>query len=126
MKTDELIKMLSTNLEPVRGGELRNVVMTALAGGAIVAFCLMLAIFGVPADTLRGEHFVLKVLALAFTLGLVGAGANLLVRFARPGDPGRKPLIAIGLLASNTTGCLLSIVFPFTGRWRPHYIWLPP
>jgi hypothetical protein len=98
MKTDELIKMLSTNLEPVRGAELRNVVMTALAGGTVVAFCLMLAIFGVPATTLGGEYFALKLLALAFTLGLVGAGANLLVRFARPGDPGRRPLIPIGLL----------------------------
>jgi hypothetical protein len=90
--------MLSTNLEPVRGGELRNTILMALAGGAVMAFCLMLAIFGVPADALGGENFGLKVLALAFTLGLVGASANLLVRLARPGDPGRQPLIPIGLL----------------------------
>jgi hypothetical protein len=98
MKTDELIRMLSTNLEPVRGRELRNLVTAALAGGAIVAFCLMLAIFGAPVDALGGEHFALKMLALAFTLGLVGAGANLLVRFARPVDPGRNSLVPIVLL----------------------------
>jgi hypothetical protein len=98
VKTEKLIEMLSTNLEPVRGGELRNLVLTALAGGAIVAFCLMLAIFGVPAGPHGGESFGLKLVALAFTLGLVGASANLLVRLARPGDPGRQPLIPIGLL----------------------------
>ena len=98
MKTDKLIEMLSTNLEPVKGGELRNVVLTALAGGAVVALCLMLAIFGVPADAVGGENFRLKVLALAFALGLVGASANLLVRLARPGDPGSKSLLPIGLL----------------------------
>ena len=98
MKTEKLIEMLSTNLEPVRGGDLRNVVLTALAGGAVAAICLMLAIFGVPADVLGGENFGLKLLGLAFTLGLVGAGANLLVRLARPGDPGSKSLLPIGLL----------------------------
>jgi hypothetical protein len=98
VKTEKLIELLSTNLEPVRGGELRNLVLTALAGGAIVAFCLMLAIFGVPAGLLGGESFGLKLVALAFTLGLVGASANLLVRLARPGDPGSKSLLPIGLL----------------------------
>jgi len=118
MKTDELIKMLSTNLETVRGGELRNVVMTALAGGAIAAICLMLAIFGVPADTLGGDRFLLKALALAFTLGLVGAGANLLVRLARPGDPGRKPLIPIGLLfLAMLSAGIIALLLAHPARW---------
>jgi hypothetical protein len=98
MKTEKLIEMLSSGVEPVRGGELRNVVLTALAGGAVLAFCLMLVVLGVPAGTLGGAQFWLKLLALAFTLSLVGASANLLVRLARPGDPGRKPLLPIGLL----------------------------
>jgi hypothetical protein len=49
MKTDELINLLSTNLEAVKGGELRNALMIALAVGAAAACCLMLAIFGLPA-----------------------------------------------------------------------------
>ena len=118
MKTDKLIEMLSTNLEPVKGGELRNVVLTALAGGAVVALCLMLAIFGVPADAVGGENFRLKVLALAFALGLVGAGANLLVRLARPGDPGRQPLIPIGLLflAMLVAGAV-ALLLTDSARW---------
>ena len=55
MKTDELINMLGTNLEPVKGGELRNALMIALTVGAAAASCLMLAIFGLPADALGDE-----------------------------------------------------------------------
>ena len=118
MKTEKLIELLSTNLEPVRGGELRNTVLMALAGGAVMAFCLMLAIFGVPADALGGENFGLKVLALAFTLGLVGVSANLLVRLARPGDPGRQPLIPIGLLflAMLVAGAV-ALLLTDSARW---------
>ena len=42
MKTNELIDMLGTNLEPVKGGKLRNTLMIALAVGALSASCLML------------------------------------------------------------------------------------
>ena len=96
MKTDELINMLGTNLEAVKGGELRNALMIALAVGAAAASCLMLAIFGLPAAALGGAYPGPKVLALAFTLGLVSAGASFLIGLARLGEPGRKPLILIG------------------------------
>ena len=58
MKTDELINMLGTNLEPVKGGELRSALMIALAIGAAAASCLMLAIFGLPDATLGGDYSV--------------------------------------------------------------------
>jgi hypothetical protein len=98
MKTDDLIDALAANIEPIKGGELRNTVMIALAIGAVVAFCLVLAMFGLPAAAPGGEFSALKVLALAFTLGLVAVGASLLIRSARPGEPGRKLLVLIGLL----------------------------
>jgi hypothetical protein len=98
MKTDDLINMLGTNVEPVTGRELRNTIVIALTVGAVAAFCLMLGIFGVPTGALGEEHFALKLPALAFTLGLVAAGANFLIRSARPGEPGRRPLLLVGLL----------------------------
>ena len=98
MRTDRLIEMLGTNLEPVKQGELRNPLVIALAVGAVAAICLMLAIFGVPASPLSGEGLSLRLLALAFTLALVCAGARLLVRSARPGEPGRRALIPVILL----------------------------
>jgi hypothetical protein len=98
MRTDELIDMLGANLEPVKTGRLRATLIVALAIGSASALCLTFAIFGLPADALAEGHFGLKVLALAFTLGLAAAGASFLVRAARPGEPGRTPLILIGLL----------------------------
>ena len=49
MKTDDLIDMLGTNVEPVKSGQLRNAFFIALAVGAVAAFCLMLATLGLPA-----------------------------------------------------------------------------
>src|SRR6266567_3115237 len=97
MKTDELIDMLGTNLEPVKGGQLRNTLIIALAVGAVAAFCLMLATFGLPVDALGGGYFGLRVLALTFTLGLVAAGPSFLISSARPGEPERKLLLLIGV-----------------------------
>jgi hypothetical protein len=98
MKTDDLINLLGTNIEPVKGGQLRNTLLAALAVGAAGALCLMLLIFGAPGEAIGREYLGLKVLGLAFTLGLVAAGASYLLRAARPGEPGRRPLVVIGLL----------------------------
>lgn len=98
MKTDELVDILGTNLEPVKGGQLRNTMIIAVAVGVVAAFCLMLATLGVPANALGGEHLGFKVIALAFALGLAAAGTRFLFRSAHPGQSGRKPLLVIGLL----------------------------
>lgn len=98
MKTDELIDMLATNPELVKGGQLRNTLVMALVVAVVAALCLMLVSLGVPANALGGEHFGFKVIALAFTLGLAAVGAMCLFRSARPGQSARKPLLLIGLL----------------------------
>jgi hypothetical protein len=98
MKTDELINMLGTNIEPVKGGQLRNTLLIALAMGAGAALCLMLAFFGAPSEAFGKDYFGLTALALTFTLGLVASGASFLFRAARPGIPGRRPLVVIGVL----------------------------
>ena len=98
MKTEDLIDMLSTNVERVKGEQLRNAHIVALVIGGAVAFCLMLGIFGVPADAFHSRSIALKALALAFTLGLVAAGASFLIQSARPGRPRGGPLILIAVL----------------------------
>jgi hypothetical protein len=100
VKTDELIEMLGTNLEPVKGGQLRNGLFIALtvAVSAVAALCLTWGALGMPSSALSGEHLGFKVIALAFTLGLAGAGASILFRSARPGQSGRRPFVLIGLL----------------------------
>src|SRR5258708_16163307 len=97
MKTDELIEMLGTNLEPAKGGHLHNALLIAFAVGAVAAFCLMLAIFGAPTEVFNGENIALDLLAMAFTLALAAAVIRFLIRAARPGQGGRGPLFLIGL-----------------------------
>src|SRR5258708_12939450 len=89
--------MLGTNLEPAKGGHLHNALLIAFAVGAVAAFCLMLAIFGAPTEVFNGENIALDLLAMAFTLALAAAGIRFLIRAARPGQGGRRPLFLIGL-----------------------------
>jgi len=100
VKTEELINMLGTNLEPVKGGQLRKTLLVALAVavGAVGAICLMWNALHMPADVQGGGHFGFKAIALAFTLGLAATGARILFTCAQPGQPVRKPLMLIGLL----------------------------
>jgi hypothetical protein len=97
MKTDRLIDLLGTNVESVKGGRLRSTLLIALVVGAVVAICLMLAIFGVPTEGFTVDLGP-RVLGLAFTLGVVALGAGFLMRAARPGKPGRWPLFVMALL----------------------------
>lgn len=101
MKTDDLIDMLGNNVEPVKGGRVRNALLAALGVGALVAICLMATIFDESLGRPSEAHFGYRVLALVFTLGLAASGAAFLVQAARPGTSGRWPLILIGLLFSG-------------------------
>jgi hypothetical protein len=98
VNTDDLINFLGRNIEPVKSGQLRNTILASLAVGAVVALCLMLVMFGAPDEAFRSEYLGLRFLGLVFTLGLVIAGMRFLLRAARPGAPGRTPLVVIGLL----------------------------
>jgi hypothetical protein len=119
MKTDELINMLASNLEPVKGEELRNTLTIVLGVGAVAAFCLMLAILGWPSAAFGGEYSGLKAIALAFALGVAFAGASFLIRSARPGEPGRKPLIAMGLLFIAVLAAgLVTLILARPAGWR--------
>ncbi|HLW89688.1 MAG TPA: DUF1109 domain-containing protein [Roseiarcus sp.] len=98
MKTDELIDLLGANVEPVKRGYMRTALLAALAVGAAAAFCLRLAVYGVPANPFSGEDVGLKVAGLALALSLVVVGGGFLIKSARPGEAGRGALIIIGLL----------------------------
>ncbi len=95
MKTDQLIDFLSTNLEPVHGGQVRKTLALALIVGGVGAFCVMLGTVGLRPDGM--SHLGFLALRLVFTLGLIVFGAALLARLAQPGQSGRR-LAALTLL----------------------------
>src|SRR5206468_2707185 len=90
MKTDQLIDMLSTNLERVKAGRLKKTLLLALVVGGAAAFCLMLTTVGLRTGVTDGFLPGYLALKLLFTLSLIGVGAVLLERLMRPGQDGRK------------------------------------
>ena len=114
MKTDELIDMLSTNLEPAKSGQFRKVLAFTVVAGGLAAFCVMLATVGLRTDTGGGFHPVYLVLKLLFMLTLIGAGAGLLAKLIRPGQDGRNlyKVIFLAFLAVGLAGVVMLILRP--------------
>jgi len=110
MKTDQLIDMLSTNLEPVKGsGQVRKAFAMALVIGGAASFCLMLATVGMRTAASGGFHPAFLVLKLLFMLVLIAVGTALLAQLIRPGQDGRRlykvvflPVLFVGLIGVVT------------------------
>ena len=111
MKTEDLISVLSTGVEPVHRGLVNRSVGVALALGALAALAAVLVGLGVRADLTTPRAVIFLVLKLAFALGTVGAASVYLTRLARPGGERRisiglaaVPFAAIMLLAAISLG----------------------
>jgi len=98
MKTDELVEFLSIQVEPVKATYLRRTLWLSLAVGIGVTVCLMLALFGVPTYAFDAAALRIQAVSFLFTLSLVAIGARFLVAVARPGEPGYKALLLMGLV----------------------------
>ena len=119
MKTDQLIDLLSTNVVRVDRRRLGGTLASALAVGAVLAFCAMLITVGLRPDLATGENLTFLALKLLFTLALLFLGARFLVRAMRPGRETRKPftLIFLPFIAAGIAALVaLAIVPPST--WR--------
>jgi hypothetical protein len=119
MKTDQLIDMLSTNLEPAKSGQLRKTLAFTLLVGGLAAFCVMLATVGLRSDG-GGSHKAFLVFKLLFMLSLIGAGTGLLGKLIRPGQDRRNlyKVISITFAAVGLTGVVALLVQP-SAAWRP-------
>jgi hypothetical protein len=85
VNTDQLIDVLSANLEPVRPGRFGKTLTVAILASGAAAFALMSATVGVRPDPGSTEHLRWIAVKLLFALSVVGVGAPLLVRSMRPG-----------------------------------------
>jgi hypothetical protein len=90
MKTDQLIDILSTNVEPVKSGQVWKPLIWALAIGGAASFCVMLATVGLRTDAAGGFHVGFLALKLLFMLSVIGTGTALLVKLICPGHEARK------------------------------------
>ena len=118
MKTDQLIDLLSTNVEPVKSGYLQKTLVYALFIGGVAAFCVMLTTVGwrsQASDKLDPRYLILKLL---FTISLVALGGTLLAKLMRPGQSGQKQstLVVLPFLLIAGAG-IIALVFGEPMAW---------
>jgi hypothetical protein len=97
MKTDDLIAMLSTNVEPVDRRKLARTFGAALAVGGAAAVGVVLLGFGLRTDLSNIHALVSVLLKMIFTIVVLGLASTYLIRFARPGGGRRAPLAVLAL-----------------------------
>ena len=84
MKTDQLIEILSRNVEPVKQGHVQKTLVWALLAGVVGSFGVMLGTVGLRPNGPPSLEFLL--LRLVFTFSLIAIGASFLARLVRPGQ----------------------------------------
>jgi hypothetical protein len=120
MKTDQLIDMLSTNVEPVKSGQVWKPLIWALAIGGAASFCVMLATVGLRTDAAGGIHVGFLALKLLFMLSVIGTGTALLMKLIRPGQEARKlfRFLFLPFLVAGFAGIIALALEP-SAAWHP-------
>jgi hypothetical protein len=111
MKTDDLVAVLSTNVEPVRRGLVGRTLSIAVAGGAVIALGITFAALGLRADLTTARAMIFLLLKISFAVAVIGVAVRYLLRLARPGaERGISPrtialpFAAIALLGAISLG----------------------
>ena len=107
MRTNELIELLSTNIEPTDHRRLRRGLGLAAALGAGVALCVALLSLGVRPDLYHPGVLGFLLLKVAFGAGIVLLAGWMLTKVARTGGETRirawvaaAPFLGVVLLAA--------------------------
>jgi len=117
MKTDDLVLMLSTNVEPIARGRVARTI--AVIAGAVIALGIMLVALGVRADLTTTRAAVFLLLKLAFALAVVGVSLRYLIRLARPGSArGISPLAVIVPFAAIALLGMLGLADAPSAHWN--------
>ncbi len=111
MKTDDLVALLSTNLEPVERNSVVRTLCVAVATAIVVALGLAFVGLGVRSDLTTTRALIFLAVKLAFAIGIVGLALVYLARLARPGGERKTspflialPFLVIVFLAAISLG----------------------
>lgn len=115
MKTEDLIKILSTNVPPAPRRQWGAALLIASGIGMAVALCLQCSMYGTALEGLEGNHPGLQAGVFALTLALVAAGLRLLFVAGRPGKRLSAALLPIGAVF---LGLLLAGIVGFSRESR--------
>src|SRR5439155_13868891 len=93
MKTDELIAMLSTNVEPVVSRQASLKLASAMAIGTVAAVGLMILALGLRPDLTDAGALKSLYLKLLFTGVVIVVASIFLSKVMRPGGGRRTPMV---------------------------------
>ena len=85
MKTDDLIRLLATNVEPVDQRQIERAFGAAVVVGALLALCAALLALGIRPDLSRPGAVAYLFVKLTFSAGVVVLAMFILAKLARPG-----------------------------------------
>ena len=97
MKTDDLIAMLSTNVEAVDHRQTMRTIGTAVAASAAVVVIAVIFALGLRADLTNANAYISLLLKVAFTVAILVPASIYLIRLARPGGERRTPVALVAL-----------------------------
>ena len=97
MRTDDLITMLSTNVESVDRHQLARTFCAAVIIGGAAAVTIVLLVLGPRTGLTDIDVLVPLALKILFTVVVLGLASAYLIRFARPGGERRAPLALLAL-----------------------------
>ena len=107
MKTDELITVLSTNVEPIDRRQLSREIVAAVILGTVVAIGTALTLPGMRMDLSASNALTYFCAKIIFATVIVIAGTAYLLRLVRPGvvSPSKSapvpwPPVAVAALAT--------------------------
>ena len=113
MKTDDLIAMLSTNVEQVNRRRLVQIVAAAIAIGAALVIAAVFVVLGIRPDLMKTGALAFLFLKLVFTLTVLVPASVFLIRLARPGGE-RKARVALLVLPFVGIIVLAAVSLAFT------------
>jgi hypothetical protein len=97
MKTDDLVTLLSTNLEPIDRSSVVRTLYVSVAAGTAVALGIAFVGLGVRSDLTTTRALIFLAVKLAFAIGIVGLALVYLARLARPGGERKTSTFLVAL-----------------------------
>lgn len=119
MRTEDLISMLSADVEPVDRKRTGRVYGLALGFGIAGALAVALGALGARDDLHRADSLAFLSVKVGFAAGVVAIASMLLVRLARPGGE-RKTFAGVALVpfGALTLVAAISLLFAPSSHWN--------
>ena len=120
MKTEDLISMLSTNVEVVDHRRVGRNIGMAVVAGAAVAVATVFFVLGPRADLTTVGTFVAPLLKVAFTFIILVPASIYLIRLTRPGGERRSSSVALVALPFIAIMLLVAVSLQFapSSHWK--------